>query len=76
MRFAFVLLSFLYCVLIFLSCEQTTYSHIIPSPTEKTAVHKNGEDGESYEAHMNWIELMHGGRESGGKSIESENKMK
>jgi photosystem II stability/assembly factor-like uncharacterized protein len=76
MRFAFVLLSFLFSVLIFLNCEQTNYSHIIPSPTEKTAVHKNGEDGESYEARMNWIELMHGGRESGWRSIESENQMR
>lgn len=76
MRFALLLLSFLFYVLIFLSCEQTTNSHITPSPTEKTAVHKNGEDGESYEARMNWIELMHGGKESGWRSIESENQLK
>jgi len=68
-------MSFLYFTLIFFSCEHKPIVQSYPLPTEKTAIHKNGEDGDSYEARMNWIELMHGGRESGWRNIESENQM-
>lgn len=76
MRHAIVLASFLYFILTFLSCEQNTQIQINPAPTEITAIHKNGEDGDSYKARLNWIELMHGGKESGWRAIESENQMK
>ena len=54
------------------SCHQKSTN---PPPTENTIIHKNGEDGESFEARLNWIELMHGGKESGWRQIEAQNQL-
>jgi hypothetical protein len=54
------------------SCQQP---EPLPAPTEKTQVHENGEDGDSYHARMAWIELMHGGKNANWRSVEAANQM-
>jgi photosystem II stability/assembly factor-like uncharacterized protein len=55
-----------------ISCQQTKD---FPAPTDKTQIHQNGEDGDSYRARMAWIELMHGGENSNWRAIETANQI-
>lgn len=70
MRFAPSVFFSLFIILLVLSCNQPTS---IPKPIGDTVIHEHGEDGDSYAARMQWIDLMHGGEASDWRSIEAQN---
>ena len=64
---------FLCLTILIAGCKDKHEPKAYPMPSEKTAIHKNGEDEGSQLARNKWIELMHGGPQSNWRSIEAEN---
>ncbi|MBK8668961.1 MAG: hypothetical protein IPN89_05635 [Saprospiraceae bacterium] len=52
---------FLCLTILIAGCKDKHEPKAYPMPSEKTAIHKSGEDEGSQLARNKWIELMHGG---------------
>lgn len=61
--------------LLLFSCNKDNHSLRFPKPTEKTAIHTQGEDEARGRQREAWISMIHGGDNAPWQTIEAENQM-
>jgi hypothetical protein len=54
-------------------CTPRQTKNVLPQPTDKTAIHTQGESEGNGDARAAWIELIHGGKTANWRSIEAKN---